>query len=325
MAATVIITGAALAPPAMALAEERGARVVTVRPYMPPAELAVLVAAERADAIIVRQAAITDAVLGAAPGLKVVVKHGIGVDTIDLVAASRRRIPVLITHGANAESVAEHALGLMFAVARRTALLDARMRAGHWDKATSFGIELSGRTLGIVGLGSIGRILAALVRPLRMKVIGFDPYLSDVVDGVAMTADLDDLLARSDVVSLHAPLSAASRNLIDARRLALMRAGAILVNTARGGLIDHEALAAALAAGRLAGAGIDCFPVEPPPSGHPLADAPNVVMTPHVGANTREAADRVGVIAMQQALDTVAGRPFDPRANVNPDHAAAAA
>jgi D-3-phosphoglycerate dehydrogenase len=324
MAATIIVTGAALAKPAMDAAERRGARIITVAPYTPPAEIAALAAAEKADAIIVRAAHVTEEVIGAAPSLKVIVKHGIGVDTIDLASATRHRIPVLITHGANAQSVAEHAFGLIFAVARQSAWLDARMRAGHWDKATSFGSELSGKSLGVVGLGSIGSALIELVRPLRMTIRGYDPFFRGKLDGVEIVADLDALLRESDIVSLHIPLTAENRNLFDARRLGLMKRGAILINTARGGLIDHEALAAALTSGALTGAGLDCFPVEPPKE-NPLSELKNVVMTPHIGANTREAAERVGVRAIEQALDFIEGKPFDPRANVNPDYAAAAA
>jgi D-3-phosphoglycerate dehydrogenase len=324
MGAKIIVTGAALAPPAMELAASRGARILTLKPYTPPAEIAALAAAERADAIIVRAAHVTDEVIGATPTLKVIVKHGIGVDTIDLASATRHGIPVLITHGANAQSVAEHAFGLMFAVTRRSAWLDQRMRAGHWDKATSFGSELLGKTLGIVGLGSIGSALIELVRPLRMPVFGYDPFFRGALEGVEILDDIDELLRRSDVVSLHAPLTAENRNLIDARRLALMKPGAVLINTARGGLVDHAALAAALSGGSLSGAGIDCFPTEPPAE-NPLAGLPNVVMTPHVGANTREAAERVGIRAVEQALDVIAGKRFDPRANVNPGYAETAA
>lgn len=324
MSATIIVTGAALARPAMEAAERRGARLLTVAPYTAPSEIAALAASEKVDAIIVRAAHVTEEVIGAAPSLKVIVKHGIGVDTIDLASATRHRIPVLITHGANAQSVAEHAFGLMFAVARQSAWLDARMRGGHWDKASSFGSELSGKALGVVGLGSIGSALIDLVRPLRMTVRGYDPYFRGKLDNVEMVEDLDTLLRDSDIVSLHIPLTTENRNLFDARRLALMKRGAMLINTARGGLIDHEALAEALKGGALMGAGLDCFPVEPPKD-NPLAGLQNVVMTPHIGANTREAAERVGVRAIEQALDVIEGKPVDPRANVNPEYAAAAA
>jgi len=323
MPGTIIVTGAALAAPAMEVAARHGARVITIKPYTPPAEIARLAVAESADAIIVRAAHVTDEVIGAASTLKVIVKHGIGVDTIDVASATRRGIPVLITHGANAQSVAEHAFGLMFAVTRRIAHLDSRMRAGHWDKADSFGAELSGKALGIVGLGSIGSALIELVRPLRMTVRGYDPYFRGSIANVEIVGDLDALASASDIVSLHVPLTEQNRNMFDARRIGLMRSGAILINTARGGLVDHDALATALTTGRLSGAGLDCFPQEPPVE-NPLAALPNVVMTPHVGANTGEAAERVGLRAIQQALDVIEGRPFDPRANVNPDYAAAA-
>ncbi len=324
MSATIVVTGKALSAPAMAHADRRGARVVTVAAYTPPTELARLVREADAGAIIVRSAHITDEVMAAAANLKVIVKHGVGVDTIDIASATRRGIPVLITHGANAQSVAEHAFGLMFAVARSTAHLDSRMRQGHWDKASSFGRELAGKSLGVIGLGSIGRALIDLVRPLGMTIRGFDPFLSGAIDGVEIVDDLDALVGASDIVSLHCPMTPENRNLIDARRLSLMRSTAILINTARGGLIDEAALADALAAGRLAGAGLDCFPTEPPVGSNPLAAFPNVVLTPHVGANTVEAAERVGLRAVQQALDVIDGKPFDPRANVNPGFASAA-
>lgn len=307
----------------MDIAARRGARVITLQPYTPSADIARLAVAEGADAIIVRAAHVTDEVIAATPTLKVIVKHGIGVDTIDVASATRHRIPVLITHGANAQSVAEHAFGLMFAVSRSVALLDARMRAGHWDKATSFGAELSGKAVLVVGLGSIGSALIDMLRPLKMTLRGYDPYFRGRIEGVEIVDDLDAAVAASDIVSLHVPLTETSRNLFDARRIGLMKRNAMLINTARGGLVDHDALATALREGRLAGAGLDCFPQEPPAE-NPLAALPTVVMTPHIGANTREAAERVGIRAMEQALDTIEGKPFDARANVNPAYSAAA-
>jgi D-3-phosphoglycerate dehydrogenase len=322
MGPTIVVTGPPLPASAMTLAERRGARVIMIKSYTRPAEIAAVVKAEEADAIIVRAVHITDEVLAAGTALKVIVKHGVGVDTIDLESATRRKIPVLITHGANARSVAEHALGLMFAVSRSIAHLDRRMREGQWDKATSFGWELSGKSLAVIGLGSIGRALIDLVQPLNMSIRGFDPFFAGSIDGVEVVDDLDALVGASDVVSLHCPMTPENRNLIDARRISLMRKSAVLINTARGGLIDQAALVAALAAGRLAGAGLDCFPTEPPAADNPLASFSTVVMTPHVGANTFEAAERVGLSAVQQALDVIDGKPFDPRANVNPQFAA---
>ena len=318
MARTIIITGHRLADAAMALAADKGVKTILIEPYTPPDEIAAIAANEAAEAIIVRAAHITDTVICAASALKVIVKHGIGVDTIDVASATRQGIPVLITQGANAQSVAEHAFGLMFAVARSIALLDRRMREGHWDKASSFGSELSGKELGVVGLGSIGQALIALARPLGMRIRGYDPFATSAIEGVEIVDDLDLLLRESDVVSLHCPLTDANRHLINATRLAAMRPRAILINTARGGLIDEAALVAALERGTIAGAGLDCFSPEPPGGDTPLARLPNVVMTPHVGANTIEAAERVGLRAIQQAVDVLDERPIDPGALINP-------
>lgn len=213
------------------------------------------------------------------------------------------------TAGANAQSVAEHAFALMFAVARCIPQLDRRMHDGHWDKAKVSGIELAGRTLGLVGFGTIARLLAVMASALGMQIRVYDPYApADLgIAGATPATDLATLLTESDVVSLHCPLTAETRNLIGVAELATMRSGAILINTARGGLIDEAALAAALHEGRLTGAGIDTFSTEPPGRDNPLFAAPNLIATPHVGANTLEAKDRVGTTVMRQALDALTG------------------
>ena len=168
MTQTILLTGPQLTPEAMAYAASHEVRIVPTVPYTPADELTAIIAAEQPDAIIVRQGNLTRAMIDASRNLRIIAKHGVGYDTIDIAAAAERSIPVTIALGANAQSVAEHAFALMFSVARQTALLDARMRQGHWDKATSVGIELSGKTLGLVGLGSIGRILMELVAPLQI-------------------------------------------------------------------------------------------------------------------------------------------------------------
>jgi D-3-phosphoglycerate dehydrogenase len=241
------------------------------------------------------------------------------VDNIDLEAAARRGIPVTIALGANAQSVAEHALALMLSVARSTPWLDQRMRQGHWDKASHTGIELSGKSLGIVGAGSIGRILIGLVAPFRMTVRVYDPYMPTGLDlpGAERVDTLDALLEASDIISLHCPATPQTSRMIGAPQFERMRPGTILINTARGELIDTDALVAALAAGRIAGVGLDTFSPEPPPADSPLFRLPNLVVTPHVGANTHEAKDRVGVLVMRQVLDCLDGLPPDPRAIVN--------
>jgi len=314
----IAIFGRAIAPRAMALAEAAGVRVTTTDRYLQGADLESFMAEQQPDAIILRLGAVTDAAMAAAPGLRIIAKHGVGYDTIDVEAATRRNVLVTIATGANAISVAEHALALMLGVARGVAHLDARIRGGHWDKAHYMGTELNGKLLGIVGLGAIGRHLATLCRALGMDIMIFDPALPETgAEEFRKAADLEELLRHSDVVSLHCPLTPATRNMISAARLALMKPCSILVNTARGGLVDLEALGNALRANRIGGAGLDTFPVEPPILSEELRALPNLVVSPHIGASTIEAGERVGMLAMTQVLDCLAGRPIDARYAVN--------
>lgn len=316
MTRTLLLTGPELTADAMAHAASHGVRIIPTTPYAPADELIAMIAREQPDAIIVRQGQLTREMINASAALKIIAKHGVGYDTIDIAAAAERQIPVTIALGANAQSVAEHALALMFSVARQTALLDARMRDGHWDKTTSVGIELSGKTLGLVGLGAIGRILMELVAPLRMTIKVFDPYLADLPN-VERVDTIDDLLASCDIISLHCPLTEQNRNLFGAAQFKRMRPGSILINTARGELIDTEALVHALSTGQIAGAGLDTFNPEPPPADSALWGLPTLVATPHVGANTAEARDRVGLLALQHIIDFWDGVAPPPRAVVN--------
>ena len=319
MTRTLLLTGPALAPDATALAAAHGIRVVPTQPYMPQDELVALIRQEQPDAIIVRQGKLTREMIEASAKLEIIAKHGVGYDTIDLQAAADRGIPVTIALGANAQSVAEHAFALMFSVARQTAWLDARMRAGHWDKTQANGTELFGKTLGLVGLGAIGSVLMDLVAPLRMQVRVYDPYLQTlpVRDHVHREESFDNLLAECDIISLHCPLTEANRHLFGAAQFARMRPGSLLINTARGELIDTQALVAALRDGQIGGAGLDTFHPEPPPADSVLWGLTNLVATPHVGANTTEARDRVGLVAVQQVLDHWNGKAVETRAVVN--------
>lgn len=319
MTRTLLITGPELTAEAMAYAASQDIRVIPTTPYLPADELTAIIAAEQPDAIIVRQGKLTREMINASSKLKIIAKHGVGYDSIDVAAAAERSIPVTIALGANAQSVAEHAFALMFSVARQTALLDARMRAGHWDKATSVGMELSGKTLGLVGLGSIGRILMELVTPLRMTVKVYDPYLKELpsLPNVQLERDFDALVAQSDIISLHCPLTEQNRHLFGKAQFERMRPNSILINTARGELIDTQALVEALSRGTIAGAGLDTFNPEPPPADSPLWGLPTLVATPHVGANTVEARDRVGLLAVQQIVDFCNGTSLEPRAVVN--------
>lgn len=326
MTRTILVTGPTLADSAVALAARRGARVAMMKAYGTAEEIAAAAARERADAVIVRAGGrVAGPVYDTAGSVRIVVKHGVGVETIDVASASQRGIPVMIAVGANALSVAEQALALMFAVAKSLPYLDRRIRDGHWDKATHACTELTGKSLGVVGLGNIGRTLISLVQPLRMLVYGYDPQVGTDADipGVELVGSVDELVRRCDVLSLHAPLLPQTRHMIGRAQLALMKPGSIVVNTARGGLIDTGALVEALQSGHLLGAGLDTFEEEPPQKDSPLWALPNVVLSPHVGAATEAAMVRVAELAVGQALDFLDGLPVDRRAVVNPDVLAA--
>jgi D-3-phosphoglycerate dehydrogenase len=266
-----------------------------------------------AEGVIVRTARVTAADLARAPRLRVIGKHGVGVDNIDIAAARARGVAVVNTPGANADAVAELTLTLALASARHVVAADRGLRAGQVGKALlSSGRELAGRRLGIAGFGQVGRRVADLfARALRCPVTAYDPGLADAViraAGATPVASLDALLAASDIVSLHLPLSAETRSAIGARELALMPEGAILINTARGGIVDETALAVALAQGRPAAAASDVFVIEPPPPDHPLFRLDNFIATPHLGAATVEALDRVGLVVVEEVLAVLAGR-----------------
>ena len=302
---TVLIAGPLLSDAAMAVAEARQLRLVPLKPYAAPDEMIAAANAVNATAIVVRMGRVTDAVIRGIPSLRIVAKHGVGVDGIDLSAAADRGIPVVVAGGANAQSVAEQTLALLLSVARSTAWLDRRMRAGAWDKPTYAGMEVTGKQVGLIGLGAIGRAFLDLLAPFRVGVRIYDPYLSDaqLPPGSIRCDSVDTLLRDSDIVSLHCPLTPDNRGFIDAAALASMRPGAILLNTARGELIDEPALVDALRSGTIAGAGLDTFASEPPAADSPLWSLDSLVASPQVGANTREARIRVGISVVEQIAD----------------------
>lgn len=267
------------------------------------------------DAIIVRTAALTEDRLGNAPRLKVIGKHGVGVDNVDLAAARARGISVVFTPGVNSQAVAEHALTLMLMVARRIPTASRLLRNGRFSEArrSIVAVDLHGKTLGLVGLGQVGRRLAAICRHgLAMRVLAFDPYVTPAQAeelGVELVAELAALLHAADVVSIHAPLTPETRGLIGREALARLKPTAILVNCARGGLVDEEALLEALRAGRLAGAGLDVFAEEPTPAAHPLFDLENVVVTPHVAGSSEEARRLMSETVAEDVLRVLRGEP----------------
>lgn len=253
--------------------------------------------ARDADAIIVRSATkIRGELLEACERLRAVGRAGIGVDNIDIAAATERGIVILNTPDANATTTAELAISHMFSLSRHLPDADRSVRAGEWTPAKFLGAEVSGKTVGIVGFGTIGRLFAERCRGLRMKLIGYDPFVTaeTFAEHGVEVREIDDLLAEADYVSLHCPVTDDTRGLISAARLALMKKSARLINCARGGLIDEVALAKALSDGALGGAALDVFENEPPVDS-PLFGAPNIYFTPHLGASTHEAQTAVGV------------------------------
>lgn len=320
MSQNVLVTGPGLAAAAVEVLESAGLAPVYVPPYSGGEGLAEIVHNARPVAIISRMGRIDAPVFDAAPDLRVISKHGVGVDNIDVAEASARGVPVIVAAGANAVSVAEHAMALLFVVAKKIVPLDAGLRAGRWEKPGFKGRELAGQTIGLVAFGAIAQQTAAFAKAFGMQVLAYDPFCpAEVFDaaGVKRIEDLDELLSRCDVISLHSPLTDETRNLINAKRLGLMKPNAILINTARGGLIDETALAAALAEGRIAGAGLDTFAQEPPVADHPFWSEARLVMTPHIGGVTEAANDRVGVEAAQGIVDLLAGRPVAPSRLIN--------
>jgi D-3-phosphoglycerate dehydrogenase / 2-oxoglutarate reductase len=274
-----------------------------------------------ADAMIVRLHRIGEPEFAAAPRLKVVAKHGVGLDAIDVTAATARGIQVVFTPEANANSVAEHAITLMLALAKQIVPASRMIPEGRFaDRNRHEGIELAGRTLGVVGLGRIGaRVAAIAAQGFGMDVLGYDPFLpADAAPaGVNRVAALDDLLARSDFLSLHVPLTTETNRLLNASTLARLKPGCRIINTSRGAVIDDLALVEALTAGTVAGAGLDVFEKEPLPADHPLCNAPNILLTPHISSNTAESLDRMAIDAAQGVLEVLAGR--RPKHLVNPE------
>ncbi len=285
-----------------------GRHDVDVKTGLSPDELRAIIG--EYDALVVRSQVSVDAgLISAGSRLVVIGRAGVGVDNVDLDAATRAGIVVVNAPTGNTIAAAEHTLALMYALARRIPAADASMRRGEWTRSAFTGVELRGRTLGIVGLGKIGQAIADRARAMEMTILGEDPFVTAeqaANHGVELVG-IDALLERSDVVTVHVPLTRQTRGLIGERALARMKPGALLLNVARGGVVDEAALARALAEGRLAGAAIDVFEAEPP-TDSPLLSAPNTVLTPHLGASTAEAQVLVATEVAAQILDVLDGR-----------------
>jgi D-3-phosphoglycerate dehydrogenase len=277
---------------------------VDVRNDLDPAGLLEVIGAY--DGLVVRsKTKVTSAVLAAAERLKVVGRAGTGVDNIDVPEATRRGVVVMNAAAGNTVTTAEHALALMMSLARRIPQATASTKAGAWEKTKFTGVELSNKTLGIVGVGKIGSVVADRAAGLRMRVLAFDPYLTREAAakmGVELVA-LDELLARADFISVHTPLTDETRGILGRDAFAKMKPGVRIVNFARGGLVDESALHDAIVDGRVAGAALDVFATEPVAADHPLLGREEVIVTPHLGASTEEAQSGVAVIIAEQMAD----------------------
>ena len=278
--------------------------IVEKRPGLGPSELCD--ALKDCDGLIVRsETKVTSELLDAANNLRVIGRAGVGVDNIDVSAATIRGIVVMNAPDGNTITTAEHTIALLISLARSIPQASSSLKAGRWDRKKFIGVELQGKTLGIVGLGRIGRVVASRARAMSMTIVAYDPFISPehARDLEVELASLDEVYARADFLTVHTPLTPETRSLIDAAALAKMKKGAYIINCARGGLVDEEALYNAIMDGSIAGAALDVFSEEPPPADHKLLQLDQVIVTPHLGASTKEAQEGVAFTVAEQMRD----------------------
>ena len=316
----VLVTAATVSDLAQNLLRAGGADLIFMPGTIDEAALLAALARDDIAAILLRGSPpLTGRVLAAASDLKIIAKHGAGVDSVDIAAATRRGIAVMVANGANADAVAEHALALMLSLSRELPRFDRDVRSGAWRNLDQFTRDFSARTVGIVGYGQIGERTARLAQACGARVVIHTRSAITPPAGMTYEPALDRLLETVDIVSLHCPLTDQTRGLIGAAQLARMKPGALLINTARGPVIDEAALVAALKSGKLAGAALDTFAVEPPDPVHPLFTLPNVLVTPHIAAATTGAMARMGTIAANNILCWLRGEVHDARNFLNPE------
>jgi D-3-phosphoglycerate dehydrogenase len=288
----------------------------------PVTEAALLSALERREthAILLRgPAPLTSTVLAAAKYLRIISKYGAGIDSVDMASATARGIAVMVAGGANASAVAEHALALMLCLSREVPRFDRELRRGIWKNQAYVVRDFSCRTVGIVGYGQIGRRTAQLAHACGASLVIYSRSRATVPPGMEWESDLDRLLHRVDILSLHCPLTPQTQGMIGEMQLRQMKPDALIINTARGKLIDEDALIAALSTGRLAGAGLDTFAMEPPDPRNPLFALPNVICTPHIAAATTDAAVRMSAIASNSIISYLRGEIYDAANFLNPE------
>jgi D-3-phosphoglycerate dehydrogenase len=305
----VLVTHDRLAEGAIQLLNAHDVDVFFSPAYAPSEQVAERAAKLQVDALIVRQGRVDEAIIAASPRLRVIAKHGVGVDNIDLQAAASRNIPVIRAMGSNSRAVAEHTIALALTLLKDIPRLDSAVKAGTWPKPSFIGRDIEGTVIGLVGFGSIGQHVARMAQGLGMAVLLHDPHAREAIArfGSHCERDLDSLVAEADIVSLHCPLTNATRDLLDARRFGLMKATSLVVNTARGALINEPDLCAALLERRIAGAALDSFAVEPPAKDSPLWALPNLIVTPHIAGVTAGSAKTMAEIAARHVIAVLDG------------------
>jgi D-3-phosphoglycerate dehydrogenase len=309
----VIMTAPRLAGPAVRLLEDAGCTLHYMPPYPSAEAVAALSGAVQADAILSRQGPVEAAAMDASSRLRIVARHGVGVDDVDIAAAVARGILVTRAPGSNTQAVAEHTVAMMLALLKSLPALGAAIAGGAWRGTAAQVRDVAGLRLGLVGFGAIGQAVARLAGGFAMTASAFDPVAPDAAFGtVARMRALPDLLAVADVLSVHCPLVPATHHLIDAAALARLPKGAIVINTARGGIVDEQALQAAIDAGHIAGAALDVFETEPPRADHPLRNHPRVIVTPHVAGVTEGALINMGVMAAECIVAALTGAIVPP-------------
>lgn len=319
----VVMTAPALAEDAVALLAGAGCALHFTAPYPDEATLAELVGRVRADAILARQGQVAASVIAASPHLRIVARHGVGVDEVDLAAAAAHGVIVTRAPGSNTRAVAEHTLAMMLALVKDLQPWSALVAQGGWRGAAGRSRDVAGLRLGLLGCGAIGLAVARLAGAFGMTVATYDPALpAGGLLGVAALPSARALAEASDILSVHCPLTPDTRGLVGAETLAAMPRGGFVVNTARGGIVDEAALAAALDAGHLAGAALDVFDGEPPAADHPLRRHPRVLVTPHVAGVTPGSLVTMGVMAAECIVACLTGAAMPPERIVIPPPAA---
>lgn len=301
---TKVLVSDTLSPQGLEVLEKSEGLEVDYAPGLDPADL--LERIRDCDGLVIRSGTkVTRDVIDAAPALRVIGRAGIGVDNVDLSAATARGIVVLNTPSGNNVTTAEHAIALLVSLARHIPQATASMKEGRWEKSAFTGTELFNRTLGLVGLGNIGRVVANRARGLGMRVIAYDPHLPDEVATKAEVelVDLDGLLTRADAISVHVPKTKETTGLLGVETLGRCKPGVLIINAARGGIVDEAALLAALERGHVGGAALDVFDIEPPTADNPLVRHPRVICTPHLGASTEQAQLNVAIQVAEQVRD----------------------